>query len=122
MLIFSIAATAQSTFSPSEVAEARKYNLSKYFLDNWNKDSVGCSNLRCQFIDSIINNKALIGLSDSTIIKFFGRPNISSTSCYEYNLCLECNSKREPLDEMDKAWIYFCFDNHIVVQIGVTVQ
>ena len=122
ILIFSVATSAQRTFSASDIEEAKKYKLSKYLLENWNKDSIGCSNLRCQFMDSISNNKSLIGLSDSTIIRFFGRPNQGSSDCYEYNLCLECNSKREPLVEMDKAWINFCFKNRILTDIVISIQ
>lgn len=89
-----------------------KYGLSDSLMKNWKKDKDGCLNLRCKYIDTLRNNKAIIGMPLKTFQAIFGKPTIKvEGDCYTYQICTECDHNHKKIGNFDSAWMVFCFED-----------
>jgi hypothetical protein len=115
----------QNTEKDSINDELKKVGLSKTFVEDWKKDSLGCMGLRSKHFEEIDGNKKLIGMSYSSFIKIFGNPNYERTWNYfilTYRVSSKCDSLNRIIHGNDKAYYEdFAFKDDILTSCDMIV-
>lgn len=87
------------------------YKLEKSKLEFWRKDINGCFSYRKPILDSLVKNKALIGMPKSLFIILFGKPDVVSkkNDVFIYYVNCKCDKNNKHLDDSDVIQAIFIF-------------
>ncbi|MFT3934084.1 MAG: hypothetical protein QM726_10750 [Chitinophagaceae bacterium] len=120
-LLFVVHCYGQNKTVPTIGAE--QYHLSETLLKEWKKDATGCLNLRCKYIDTLQNNRHLVGMPLQQFLTLFGKPSEATNGYfYTYLVCTKCDASLRRDKGYDSAWMVFCFEKGNLVRMIMQLQ
>jgi len=100
------------------------YGLSTELLTKWKKDKNGCLGDRCYFVDSLLSNGLIIGITRNMLIELFGKPDKygANRNSLVYFTCTKCSEKKNVLKNTDSSWLVFLLVDNRLKEIHAQIQ